>query len=646
MSKKMPTRPRQHQLEDESFSAIRTLIPSEWVFRDLSHDYGIDGEIEVFDAAGSATGIKFWVQLKATDAASSSARVKRVWLTNATGNYYNSLDLPVLIARFHAPSKRFLVRWFHRFDSYYGKRSAKSISFEFDEADYWDDSTPQNLVRDVEAFREVRSPTMSVPIQFELAIPEDGVYGVQGHLLKSRLREASSGSNRLIKWVPEGESTHSVRLNEDKLEVTLGGYTGFTLHTPDGYKGPDPDSTLHFDILIAIGLALDFHGHSDVGTKIIFPHLSEAWLPSKVEIGMVIAACFARGNEYLRALEIAEKFFGTDDAIEVAQLYLVPFLARQSALSTAEREYGVAALLRIAEIAESKDDHQQAAVLNYNIGSLLRGSQRYLEGFRAYRRAASLDAEYLERTYFLRELGGILFSVGRYRASSQFYCRALAVEENDDTRCLYADALMFSGSYRAAQEAFERSLDSGQPFEQAEWALKQEALSFLIERTGLDKQTRQRPVFPADFKPREMDENAIEAVCNSALEADALSHLAWYNLGGVQHRSGNSSDAAYCFLMAALIGPWDLEAWGNAIGLLMNDKSTDIVLLGLILATSLQKCGEELLRHLAARYPGNQKQLDDHFSQILDLVTKDQDNSLLLRAHNQQGGWDEIRVPS
>lgn len=61
----MPTRPEQHRSEDSSRRAFEALLPEEWVYRQLSHDYGIDGEVEVF-SGGEATGLIFKVQLKGT----------------------------------------------------------------------------------------------------------------------------------------------------------------------------------------------------------------------------------------------------------------------------------------------------------------------------------------------------------------------------------------------------------------------------------------------------------------------------------------------------------------------------------------------------------------------------------------------------
>ena len=125
----MPKRPRQHQLETESRAAIRAAIPSLWVYRDLDQDYGVDSEIEIFDESNSATGAKFLVQLKATDEP-DLRKALRLWFQQSKGNYYESLDLPVLIVRYHAPSERLFVHWFHSLDPYYGKRARRTgVSF-------------------------------------------------------------------------------------------------------------------------------------------------------------------------------------------------------------------------------------------------------------------------------------------------------------------------------------------------------------------------------------------------------------------------------------------------------------------------------------------------------------------------------------
>ncbi|MGI9281651.1 MAG: DUF4365 domain-containing protein [Endozoicomonas sp.] len=76
MSQRLPKRHRTHQLEAESVLEIQNAIPSTWVYRTPEYDYGIDGEVEIFDDEGIATGNKFLVQLKATDQEKLSKALK------------------------------------------------------------------------------------------------------------------------------------------------------------------------------------------------------------------------------------------------------------------------------------------------------------------------------------------------------------------------------------------------------------------------------------------------------------------------------------------------------------------------------------------------------------------------------------------
>lgn len=64
----MPIRTRSHELESESFKKFESYIPSKWVFRRKDPDYGIDGEIEIFDDNGKTTGLFINVQIKSTEA--------------------------------------------------------------------------------------------------------------------------------------------------------------------------------------------------------------------------------------------------------------------------------------------------------------------------------------------------------------------------------------------------------------------------------------------------------------------------------------------------------------------------------------------------------------------------------------------------
>ena len=104
----MTRRPRSHELEAESRLAFSASLPSAWVFRDLTPDYGLDGIVEVFNEQGLATGHLFFVQLKATDQTAAAPRVR---LPLRLLDYYTTLVLPVLLVVFHAPTSALYARW-------------------------------------------------------------------------------------------------------------------------------------------------------------------------------------------------------------------------------------------------------------------------------------------------------------------------------------------------------------------------------------------------------------------------------------------------------------------------------------------------------------------------------------------------------
>jgi len=125
----MPTRSEQHQTEDASRRAFEALLPEGWVYRQLSHDYGIDGEVEIF-SNGIATGLIFKVQLKGT-----RRDIRTVRLSHDKAAYYASLSIPVLIVLHHGPSGRVFARWFQSFNPHDEPPAEHSIGLTFRDDD-------------------------------------------------------------------------------------------------------------------------------------------------------------------------------------------------------------------------------------------------------------------------------------------------------------------------------------------------------------------------------------------------------------------------------------------------------------------------------------------------------------------------------
>ena len=139
----MPRRPRTHRIEDESRQHFRKLLPEEWLFRDETPDYGIDGEVEIFDNAGNSAGFRFYVQLKATDRLDSSF-TSQIRLRRETVDYYHSLSRPILLVSYHSSSRRLYWRWFHLVDPYYGGFGRKWVRVSFGEGRHLGPSDSNN----------------------------------------------------------------------------------------------------------------------------------------------------------------------------------------------------------------------------------------------------------------------------------------------------------------------------------------------------------------------------------------------------------------------------------------------------------------------------------------------------------------------
>jgi len=388
-------------------------------------------------------------------------------------------------------------------------------------------------------------------------------------------------------------------------------------------------------------MALDWHGHPIEGASVITPFWKMSRLAKEPKTAITVAQCLARANQMHSALEIAEEFFRDDETIDAAQIFLMPFLSRQVGKTSSEQDFGIRILNRIAQAVEHRGDRIRASVLNYNCANLLRSMKRFSEAIHHYREAARLDERYLKRSYYLRELAGTLFMSRRYQLAAKLYKQALDIDDDRHVTALYADALMFSGKYLDAEKLFARCLTKPIQPEDAEWELKRFALSWLRQETGLVEQKRRSPNYPSTFKPRELEDNEIERVCKGALKEDALSALAWYNLAGVRHRAGNVDAVANNFLLAALIVPWDLEAWGNVIGLAMHSENVDLFGHSLVAAYSTN--GEDFLNHMAERVPENRDKFVATLASVGNILpTRNRD--VTLRIHHADLGWDEVHL--
>ena len=636
MTGKLPQRPRQHQLETESQNRFRSAIPSQWVFRPLEKDYGIDGEVEIFDDFGFATGYKFLLQLKATDE-QDIGKGLRLRFPLSKVNYYHSLNLPLLIVKYHSPSGDLFCRWFHALDPYYSTRTENAITFHFTQNDKWTDKTPKHIAADVEAYKNLKSSHFPTPLNVSVSFKGKKIHNVPAYVVHSRLRELGEKVEHLISFDTDEFSSNEIKIGNEEIVIKVAGSCTLTLHTRQGYSKGDANACLHYDIIIGLGLAIANEGHILEAAEIVAPFLKDTKLTRIPEMVVELSLLLSKANKMHAAFEVAEELFREEQSVDLAQLLILPYLTNSHPAGP-ENHFIFQTLKRIASVFEKQGDLIRAGMLRYNISNSLRGVGRFREAVREYRHTANLDPSYLKREYYWQEFAGILFESRRYKMAAKLYSISLSCEDKKRTRLLYADALLYSGEYRKAIESFEIGLDSNEDYCDPEWHLKLFATAWLQKTLKLDRQERKKPCLIESFQPSNMEDSEIEKACLGFLTSDALYPLAWFNIGSARYRNDDPENAGMCFLLAALIQPEDLESWANSFGLALQVQNVNMA--GWILHVAYTRNGEKVIQAIVERFPDNQEDLYSLFSQTLAEIS--QPDTKVLRIHEERGKWHEI----
>ena len=159
---RMPIRPRSHILEKLSISRFADALPDGWVYRIKTPDYGIDGEVEIFDERGRSTGLSFNVQLRATDDANRADRVK---LELDELDYYQSLDLPTAVVRYGSPNNSIFWEWGANIASRLKTNEGqKTTTYRFNSGDLWSETTPAKIWRTLEVRRSLANFSTNRPV--------------------------------------------------------------------------------------------------------------------------------------------------------------------------------------------------------------------------------------------------------------------------------------------------------------------------------------------------------------------------------------------------------------------------------------------------------------------------------------------------
>jgi len=558
----MTKRTIQHQLEDLSRFKFGMAIPSCWVFRDKDKDYGIDGEVEIFDSSEKATGLVCWVQLKATKS-KQEATIKSIDLSLDTIRYYKRLDIPVLLVRYSSVKDVFYTKWASGIDIFYAKENAKTMRVKFSDSDLWGDTTASTIEKYLSKVRAVKSGAIKLPMKFELSFGSDKICEVAIGVLQTKLRAEINGYRDILKLESnKDKAIADVYVDERTLKIGILGIAGCTFHSVDLMDKSTLSSDLIKDIALGFSIAISRLGYSDLVARIVFSNDVFKRLEKKPEIMRHILPSLLKTNYFDKTLELVGNICDNEDNNLLEMLAHSAVLLLRVSESDSKCMAVEQFLKKISERYKSIEPVLYGVSL-YNLGNFYRSTDRLKESIRCYLAARRYEPKYYDQEYFFGELAGALFDLGKYICSARFYNKAIDFNGGKEWRPQYANALMFAGEYQQGLDVFEDYLNSTND-QTAEWNLKASCLPGMIRTYDTKSQKRQEKLATSMADIGNYNDDEAESRLREALSFDLLCGLAWYNLGQLKFSKGEIEDASFCFTVCSLVQRWDIEAWVNA----------------------------------------------------------------------------------
>lgn len=622
-------RPRQHIIETVSRKAFESIIPDEWVPRELSPDYGIDYQIEIF-SEGVATGKSFFVQLKGTDSSSKKGEIT-YYLKNSTIEYYGKTVTPILFVLYSVPEEKFWAIWINNFQdttSFKDNRKKSPIVF------YKSNLIDSIFIKSIE--EKIDKDFLSTPsISFQVdGLDESDKLSkvIEGWIIKLWgevvVFDEPHIHHQIIFHLTSSEADLQIRVEDS----TLGEF--FVPSIPfseDSEYLWFPNITERLlqkeldDILFLFSLlTIDsfYHKHFKILTSLLMRYQGELL---SIENIFKIFNKFVKNKEHDFLQSVLNGWIDCKD-FNSFQFAMLALLANTEEDNRVKKIYIDSLRLAIKKI----DDDGLKGTFCYNIANALRsyGSER--EAIKHYFLARRYEPNYSKMAYWYFELGGMFFITKHYRFSSSFYKRCLKINEKyfgDIGYALLGDACFMARDFRGASKYLNAYLDAvDKPY--SEYVLKEYIVSSL-EEDGLDFDS-------FDLKQKKANELAgainvdddnqdIINQLNKALNFDPLCPQARFKYGVILGKQGRNSEAFFHLLVSALTAEWDMNAWVNALMLSLGKEKMWLVY---IIDTLIKKHGRDALEEIRTvileqnNSMDNKRKLFSIFEEIVDFLTE------------------------
>ncbi len=580
-------------------------MPPEWVFRRHTPDYGTDGEVEIFDDNGSATGLKLNVQVKATDFEDDNLS-HQINLKAKTCQYYVSLDLPVLLVRYISATKRLYVKWFHHSLDMDRIEQNKYFIINFTENDAWDNLSPTSIIYELKTYRKIRSASLTLPLPLSIQLLETRILNMSQRSLANVIEKGLEiypnlvAVNKIIlasENRAEENDILTIIFSGENLSIRFG--VSPLLEIPyTEISSPEEKERFINDILFSIGIALKRAGQYYPSGFFIKKSFERTCLLSKIsfflDAGLCLAVC-GRLDDLIYLMEACSE--RKDMALDSEALSFC-IIANFDNMSLKQQQKWHDAMYAILKVASEENDPSRLSALHYSIGNMMR-TVDLKKSFSHYCQAKRLEPDYLNRAYYWKDIGGILFEKGKYSLSNKAYSCAYELSGDEDILVLKADSLMYAGRYEESLKLFEKCAGKGL-FNEPYWCLKKFCLKGITKSKKMEYQKRDRVgssnILSVLLDGDLSEEKSLEIIEN-ALECDLIDENTWFNLGIIQSNSNDTKSAFYSFLTAAVLARVDTEGWCNTICLAFQPNiENDLVFH--ILASAYKIHGNDLFERL------------------------------------------------
>ncbi len=622
MNDRMPQRPVQHDIESASRRAYAAILPDDWVVHDRTEDYGIDLDTEIF-IGGAATGLSFCVQVKGKRRARSRPSIQIKWQTL---KYWRAQAGPVLVVLWEERTGQIWWQWSHHIDtSRLNSETSLSFTLSFPGDHVWSDSTSEELLAEVRAWRALSNPHAHLPITANLAGTGDVAGVAVGRVMGFLRRQLSEFADILsVRRVRSSEHELSISLDigSEESVVLLSGGAPATLHNQslDSLTGRPASEIEDFiesytsDLMILVAAQFTRAGLLEPAARIAGFAARKASLIYRPEVSSNVVSLLLGQHRVQDAIAVLERLLLAADSDALVAAHLAVRSANE--LTRDEVSTISEAMAKFAGLEALLSADSDGAPTLYNAAQMLRtiDPERTIE---LLDEAANVDSGYRERAYWWAEKGGCLFLVGRYAEAAQHY-RTSHRMGDPQALPLLADSLMFAGEYGEAIELFRQALGGGAATH-PEWRLKSYVLNVVLEATGIRSQHRDSEAAASAFR-QDRSPGWLERV----IGFDLLYPQALHELG-----ERTTKERAAFAIAGALVDPDHAHAWLAAIRATAADRPDLLEDVG---ACALRFCGQTILQVLEEE--GAASEIFDFVEMLFESVPDDRPAPFVLRQVN------------